>query len=89
MSEPEARYDVGPALDAGLEETISLAAWVQYQALRCRELALELEVAAGHLCLSGLADNSDGMVSIRDTASRLAARTAEIARRCRVGKGTR
>ena len=87
MTEPPAVYDVTPDPEPGVDT--NLAAWIKYQALRSRELALELEVAAGHLCLSGTADNTDAMVGIRDTASRLAARTANIARHCRAGKGKR
>ena len=87
MTEPQTAYRVVPDPDPAAGA--ALAAWIQYQAQRCRELALQLEVEAAHLSLSGLADNTDGMVSIRDTASRLASRTNEIARRCRERRITR
>jgi hypothetical protein len=87
MSEPPAVYDADPVVDA--RSVASLAAWIQYQALQCRGLALDLEVAAGHAAMSGQADNVDAMVGIRATAEALANRSVAIARRCRAGKGTR
>jgi len=87
MSEPRTAYRVAP--DVEPDADAALARWVEYQAQRCRETALELEVAAGHAAMSAAASNTQVMADLRASAKELATRAAEIARRCRARGGTR